>query len=106
MPAPAPAPAHVFTQAYVASKSPFSSKSVCDFHSLVARMKWSGITGNLFSTRLYAGFCAGICAIRSSAEGFSKGSGFLVVVVVAGGGWPSLASGLGVAVGFLARAGQ
>lgn len=40
-------------QSYAVFKSASSSKCVCSLNSFVARMKWSGMTGNLLRTRLY-----------------------------------------------------
>ncbi|KAF4119303.1 hypothetical protein GMORB2_4822 [Geosmithia morbida] len=58
-------------QACVAARSSASSRCVCGLNARVARMKCSGTTANLFSTRTCAGSRS---AMRSGAGGSSNGS--------------------------------
>ena len=69
---------HALRHAYVTSRSSCSSWSVCGLFVFVASMKCSEMIGNLFRTRRWVGFVVGTSAIKRSAGGLSKGSGFFV----------------------------
>jgi hypothetical protein len=74
-----PVPAsHSLKQEYVAPKSCSSRRLVCGLKSIVVRIKWCGITGNLFMTILCEGVPRGIWATSRSLEGLRKGLGLLV----------------------------